>query len=89
MILSWRGDQSQQTKLVFDGSSDVNMFLFYFENVVMCDKDYAKKSLALIPHLDGEAFQLFFDKFTKNGKLNNAVSDLEKLNVFMDGLATK
>lgn len=75
MVLSWRGDQFQHTNRVFDGSREVNMLLFYFENVIMCGKDADEKSLEVIPHPDVEASQLFLDKFPGNEKLNDAASD--------------
>lgn len=84
------GDQSQQTNRVSDAPDDVNIFLFYFENVAMRGKFSTEKSLELTTHLDGEAFQLFFDKFTKNGKLNYATSDFEKAKiVFLDAFSKK
>lgn len=88
MILSYRGDQSQQTNRVFDGLGDVHMFFFYFENMVMGEKKDEEKLIELIGHLDGEAFQLFFDKFIDNGKLNDAAKDFEKVQtVFLEEFA--
>lgn len=71
MVLLWRGNRSQQTERVFDGSGDVNTFLFDFKNELMNDKDTSDKSLELITHLDGEAFQQFLDKFSDNKNLND------------------
>lgn len=43
-------------------------------------KEYAaESSIELIAHLDGEAFQLCFDKFTENGKFNDTATDLRRL----------
>lgn len=64
------------------------MFFFYFENMVMGEKKDEEKLIELIGHLDGEAFQLFFDKFIDNGKLNDAAKDFEKVQtVFLEEFA--
>lgn len=75
MVLSWKGDQSEQTNRVLDGSGDVNILLFYFENVDMSGKYAAQKLLEHIAHLYGENVQVFFDKYTENERLNTHDSD--------------
>lgn len=37
------------------------------------------KSIILLGHLDGETFQVFFDKFTRNGELTEEVRDFSKV----------
>lgn len=55
---------------VFDGSGKVKMFLlYYFENIVMRNKDTKDYSLELLSYLDGPAFEFFSEKFTTDGYL--------------------
>ena len=50
---------------IFHGHSDedVAKFFFYFEYVLMRGKPEADKAAELITHLDGRAFDFFFDTF--------------------------
>lgn len=52
---------------VFDGTGDVRVFFFYFENVAKQNKMDAEKPYELLAYLDGRAFNFFFERFTKNG----------------------
>ena len=67
MVLPSRDDL--HSTRIFDGSSDVKMFMFYFENVAMHGKADADTSIQLIAHLNGDALKFFFDNFTEDGNL--------------------
>lgn len=79
MVLSWRGGSQGNTSRIFDGSGDVRMFLFYFENVIAREIEEGKKSYELLAHLDGEAFEFFFSLFTKEGVLTDEALDFKKV----------
>ena len=80
MVLSWRDDShAGPSNRVFDGSGDVRMFLFYFENVAMRGKKQEEKALELLSYLDGKAFEFFFARFTKEGCLTTEGQDFKTI----------
>lgn len=56
MVLSW----------TFDGSGNVWMFFFYFENVAPCDHKGKDKTVRLLTYLHGKHFEFFYLRFTKD-----------------------
>lgn len=88
MVLSWR--DNDKTNRIFDGSGDLKIFMFYFENVAMRGKPQEDKCHELIAHLDGEAFRFFFEKFTEDGKLSDEETDFERVKaVFIEEYGLK
>ena len=84
MVLSSRDDL--HSTRIFDGSSDVKMFMFYFENLEMHGKVDADKSIKLIEHPDGDALTFFLDKFTVDGNLTEEVMDFARIkHAFLEG----
>lgn len=90
MVLSCSGDRPQYTNRIFDGSGDVHMFFFYLKNVNMRRNNHAERSIEFIGYLDSEAFELFFDKFTKNGKPNDDTKHFAKVKaLFLEKFSRK
>lgn len=90
MVLSWRADTPEASSRVFTGTGDVKLFMFYFENVLMRGKDLQEKSYELLAHLDGEAFQFFFERFTTAGVLRDEAKEFENVkNAFFDRFQKK
>lgn len=52
--------------LIFAGDGDVEIFMFY---VVLRDMNEDEKSIKLLAHLDGRAFEFSFQRSTTDGKL--------------------
>lgn len=61
----------------FDGStsSDVKKFFFFFDNVVTRGKPDEDKATELLSHLDGRAFDFFYEKFAEDGGLKPSASN--------------
>lgn len=53
------------------------MFFFYFETVLMRDKDSSEKSFELLGHLDGSVFEFFFKKFSNDRTKSEAGKDFK------------
>lgn len=58
-------------EVLFDGSasSDVDHFLFYFEDIAEVESAGEEKARAVIIDLRGEAFKFYFRRFTKQDQL--------------------
>ena len=75
MVLLWRAEDPNQqagpSTAKMDGSlsSDVKKFFFFFENVAMRGKSDEEKALELLAHLEGEAFDFYYETFAKDGAL--------------------
>lgn len=57
---------------VFIGDGDVQMFFFFYENVVTRGQDEGEKTLKLLLHINGLTFHPFFKKFTIGSAVCNA-----------------
>lgn len=76
MVLLWRSDSQEGSSYrTFDGSSDILMFLFYFEPVGMRGKQGEEKAFELLAYLYGKAFEFFFERFTTGGELTRKGSE--------------
>ena len=75
MVLAGRLSTSQP--LMFNGSSDVVPFFFYFENVAARDKPDNEKALELLCYLDGAAPNYFFETFAPDGTLSEDGKDFQ------------
>lgn len=71
MVLLWRAAGPQTNSYVYDGTGDILIFLFYFENVVMSGENQEDKFIYLIGKLDGESLQVLFNNFPKDGELTD------------------
>ena len=62
MVLSRRGGENPTSieTLIFDGSGDVNEFIFIFENVIAINLSEEDKSEKKFSHLRGGAFESYF-----------------------------
>ena len=60
---------------MFTGEEDLRRFFFLFQNVFVCDVDNDQNALELLAHLDGQALQIFFDRFTSDGNLLEKTKD--------------
>ena len=75
MVLLWRADDPNQqagpSTAKMDGalSSDVKKFFFFFENVAMRGKSDEEKALELLAHLEGEAFDFYYETFAEDRAL--------------------
>lgn len=58
---------------IFDGSSNVRMFLFTFENVAMREEKEEENALELLKFFDGRAFE-FFSECSAGGEVITAKS---------------
>ena len=67
------------SKRTFDGTTDVKMFFFYFENVATRGKDHSEMALDLLAFLDRDPFQFYYEKFTRNGELIEEAKDYAKV----------
>ncbi|MEM9438463.1 MAG: hypothetical protein AAGA15_15645, partial [Pseudomonadota bacterium] len=67
------------TKRIYDGTSDVKRFFFYFDNVAMRGKSDADKGVELLAFLDKEAIQFYYEKFTRDGELTDEAMDYAKV----------
>ena len=72
------GSEAESSHLVFSGSSDVVKFFFVFEQARMPGRSDEDKASQLICHLEGEAFDVYYDLFTKDG---NLVEDAKEYSV--------
>jgi len=63
------------SKRIFDGTTDVKMFFFYFENVATRGKDHTEMAFDLLAFLDKDAFQFYYEKFTRDGELVEEAKD--------------
>lgn len=61
----------------FDGSPSANIhkFFFYFEQVVMRGKPEEEKAVSLLSFLEGDAFDLYYDSFAKDGEPLDSAKD--------------
>ena len=80
MVLLWRAnaDTSADPKPVtYDGSngSDVSKFLFVYENIIMRGKPDEDKAGSILYHLEGSAFDYYYDIYSHNGSLTEAASN--------------
>ena len=75
MVLAGRLSTFQ--RLMFNGSSDVVRFFFYFENVAARDKPDNEKALELLCYLDGAAANYFFEIFAPDGTLSEDGKDFQ------------
>lgn len=57
--------------MLFDGSSssDVDHFLFYFENIAEVGSVGKEKARAVVTDFPGDAFKIFLKRLTKQGQL--------------------
>lgn len=71
MVLSWTAANSRSKSThMFSGEGGINMFFFYFENISGRGKDENEKVFQFMVHLDGPAFEYFFQRFTKNASIS-------------------
>lgn len=78
------------TKRTFDGTSDVKIFFFYFENVAMRGKSDADKAYELLAFLDKDAFEFYYSKFTSGGALIEQAQDYKTVKAaFMEKYEAK
>ena len=80
MVLLWRADADTSAgpnPVTYDRSngSDVSMFLFVYENIIMHSKTDEEKAGSILCHLEGSAFGYYYDTYSHNGSLTEAVSD--------------
>lgn len=57
---------------MFTGDGDVEMFFFYFENVLTRNKDESEKATELLAQFGGNALQFFIAKITAGGAISDA-----------------
>ena len=70
---------------VFDGTTDVVRFFFFFENVAARNKTDEEKTLELLGYLDGAAATFFFESFASDGALSEDGKDFSKVKqAFLD-----
>lgn len=76
MVLWWKAggqfsedSSSNSSVFIFDGTKDVCCFSFYFEKLVMVAKEYEEKAMKLLAHLDGAAFDFYYDSFARDSVL--------------------
>ena len=75
MVLSRRVDdtsnmsRNESSLETFSGEAteDVKKFFFYLENVTMKEKKEEERATDLLQHLEGEAFDFYFDNFAEAG----------------------
>ena len=77
MVLAERPATTQP--IIFDGSSDVVRFFFYFENVAARIKPENEKALELLCYLDGSAANFFFETIAPDGTLSDDGKDYQKV----------
>lgn len=65
MVLSWRARTEATSTRIFNGEGDVKQFIFYYENVVLRNETGEERSTELHSHLDGTAFEFYFDTFLR------------------------
>ena len=78
MVLLWKADADSQTgssRPLFDSKidADVSKFFFVYENVVIRRKSDEDKAGKLICYLQGDAFEFYYDTYSRNGNLTEAV----------------
>ena len=70
MVLLWRaGGDAEPSSLIFDGTTNVIKFFFAYEQVSMRTASDEEKATQLLCHLEGDAFDLYYDRFARNGQL--------------------
>lgn len=74
LVLPWRVNFSTVSfsPHAFTGKGDIEMIIFYFENVATRSKDGSMKALNHLAHIDGNALAFFFVKFNLNGAIIEA-----------------
>lgn len=75
MVLSRKHSPYYISARVFDGSGDVKVFLFHFQNVAMRNQEKKDYSIVFLSYLDGPALPFFFEKFSTDGSLNQEADD--------------
>lgn len=79
MVVSWKVNIIESIKLVLEGTSDMKVFFFYFDNSASRNKNAEEKIYELHAHLYRDAFQFYFDKFTRDGEMLNDAKDYTKV----------
>lgn len=78
MVLLWR--YSDPSTILFDRTSDIRKFFFYYENVAVATKSDEEKARKLLFHLQGSVFDLYYDRFVENGSLAESAEDYSTIN---------
>lgn len=67
MVILWRAaDKSSKLRRMFSGEGEIHLFFFYFKKIEMRGKDDSEEEFKFMAHLDGHAFEFFFDRFKKD-----------------------
>lgn len=70
---------------MFTAEGDVEIFSFYFGNVVRIEKEDAERAFELLVHLDGTVFEFYFGDFTFGGSITDFKKDYgEAVNAFLE-----
>ena len=80
----------ESSMLTFSGKieEDVKKFFFFLENVTMKNMNNEERAIDLLQHLDGEAFDFFFENFAEAGTLKYTARNYENVKqVFIEKFA--
>ena len=74
MVLLWRPERSEKAGtsfITFTGEehADVDKFFFVFENVFNKDKTSSERADMILRHLEGPAFEFYYETFSEDGTL--------------------
>lgn len=75
MIILRRTDTCGARAVVFDGMRDVRKFFFFYENAILASRIDEEKLLSLLGHLDGDAFDFYYNTSACNGELKEGASN--------------
>ena len=80
MVLLWRPEGSEKAGTSFitftgEEDADVNKFFFVFENVFTKDKTSWERADVILRHLEGPAFEFYYETFSEDGTLLPGAED--------------
>ena len=70
---------SSELKCHFSGKEDPKKFFYVYENVVMKTKAEEEKADSLVPYLDVEDFEYYFDNLTEDNAPNKEARSFQKV----------
>ena len=77
--------------VTYDGSNgaDVSKFLFVYDNIIMRGKSDKEKAAAILCHVEGAAFDYYYDTYSHSGSLTEAASNWDGVKSALPDCFTK